>query len=180
MSTLDRSFPSSIEPSAHGWASSAREGGPGDPPRRGINPFLWGPSTWTCIHYVALGYPENPTPADADDYRAFFASLPFVLPCQTCRLNLASHLNSLPPDQALANGRRALFDWTVDLHNLSISNHRRPCVDHDQAWNLYTRDRFVQMTRTRRLVELASAATIGVALYVFAVWSVRRYRASAL
>ena len=112
------------------------------------------------MHYIALAYPTAPTPADVDDHRAFLSSLPYVLPCQRCRLNLASHLNTMPPDDALRKGRDAFFAWTVDLHNVSISEHRRPCVTHAMARELYTRNHIVVLTAKRRALEILAAAIL--------------------
>ena len=87
------------------------------PPARGIPPSKWGSCAWAFIHYIALGYPENPTARDVDDYMAFFSSLAGVLPCKACREHLFDHMIDMPPDQALRSGRGELFQWTVDLHN---------------------------------------------------------------
>lgn len=85
---------------------------------RGIAPGRWGPAAWTFIHYVALGYPREPTLRDIDEYRRFLESLRYVLPCRMCREHLRDHMFKHPPDSALAGGRDTLFEWTVDLHNL--------------------------------------------------------------
>ena len=175
MSGTDRSPPSDIDDLRPGWGASALYGGPEPPPRRGIDPRLWGPSAWTFLHYVALGYPIKPTPGDADDFRSFLASLPFILPCQTCRLNLAAHMNTMPPDKALAQGRDALFDWTVDLHNESISEHRRPCVTRTMARDLYTRNRIVPVTTTRRVVDGVCAAFMGASACLAILLLASRY-----
>jgi len=82
-------------------------------------PQKWGTCGWSFIHYVALGYPESrPSMLERRRYRAFFDSLPGVLPCKMCRENLTRHLTHASPDDALARGREALFDWTVRLHNI--------------------------------------------------------------
>ncbi len=82
-----------------------------------MNPKVWGPPVWTTLHLVALGYPEAPDAPTRDAYRAFYAAVGPVLPCATCADHYAEHLAALPMDDALARGGRALFDWTVALHN---------------------------------------------------------------
>lgn len=176
MSGTDRSLPSDIDDLRPGWGASVLDGGPEPPPRRGIDPQLWGPSAWTFLHYIALGYPTKPTPGDADDFRAFLYSLPYILPCQKCRLNLASHLNTMPPDKALEQGRDAFFDWTVDLHNMSISEHRRPCVTRAMAKNLYTRNRIVPVTTSRRIVDVFCAALTGACICLAIMFALRHKR----
>lgn len=179
LNNRERSFPSSMVDGEMkpGSAATTKDGGPLPPAKRGINPKLWGPCAWVLIHYIALSYPEKPTPGDADDYRAFFASLQHVLPCQKCRENLASHLNLIPPDKALVEGRDALFKWTVDLHNISVSEHRRPCMTLERARELYMNNTIRPQCQAQRRVEILIAFLAGTAicaggLYVYA----KRYR----
>ena len=77
---------------------------------------VWGPALWRAIHYVALGYPAEPTDEQRSAYRRFFATLDAVIPCETCAQNYRRHLTELPLDAYLERG--ALFDWTVEMHNL--------------------------------------------------------------
>ena len=37
-----------------------------------IKPNIWGPHGWKFLHYVSLGYPENPTPEDKINYKNFY------------------------------------------------------------------------------------------------------------
>lgn len=85
---------------------------------RGISPKYWGPCGWAMIHYIALGYPKHPTNAHKQQYTAFFETLGNVLPCLKCRNNFRRHLTHAPPTAALAEGKDALFAWTVRLHNI--------------------------------------------------------------
>ena len=52
-----------------------------------LQPLIWGPHGWKFIHYVSLGYPENPTINDKNFYKNFYYSLQDVLPCEKCRIN---------------------------------------------------------------------------------------------
>ena len=52
-----------------------------------LQPQIWGPHGWKFIHYVSLGYPENPTINDKNFYKNFYYSLQDVLPCEKCRIN---------------------------------------------------------------------------------------------
>jgi hypothetical protein len=88
-----------------------------------VEPDVWGPPLWRAIHYVALGYPENPSPADAASYRRFFGELGTVIPCSTCAVNYTRHIEELPIDAYLTGGKHRLFEWTVHLHN--IVNHEK-------------------------------------------------------
>lgn len=77
----------------------------------------WGPVVWYTIHAIALGYPEKPTPEDKENYKRFYQALGHVLPCSKCCKNYRQHLNELPVDLFLSD-RKALFKWTVALHNV--------------------------------------------------------------
>ena len=88
--------------------------------QRVITPQVWGEDMWRCIHVVALGYPLSG--ADADEtsrasYRAFYTCLRDVLPCSHCRDEYGQLLAAYDIDAALAGGKEALFQWTVDVHN---------------------------------------------------------------
>ena len=76
----------------------------------------WGPNAWSFIHYVALGYPTNPTDNDKENYKTFYYSLQNTLPCQKCAANYQRHLKDIPIDSAL-EGPQELFKWTIDIHN---------------------------------------------------------------
>lgn len=97
--------------------------------REGLPPNVWGQCAWTFIHHVALGYPTHPTERDIHDYSAFFESLSNVLPCKMCRTNLRAHLAQVPPEEALRTGKRALFEWTVSLHNAVNASKLKPIRD---------------------------------------------------
>lgn len=98
-----------------------------------MEPNVWGPPTWRTLHYVALGYPAQPTPQDADAYRAFFRAVGPVLPCAACSLHYQEHLRDLPLEPFLGRGGPAeggLFAWTVLLHNQVNQRTGKP------AWSL--------------------------------------------
>ena len=44
-------------------------------------PDVWGPHGWKFIHYITLGYPNNPTPLDKSQYYNFFESLNPLIEC---------------------------------------------------------------------------------------------------
>jgi hypothetical protein len=107
--------------------------------KRGLSPAKWGSCGWSFLHYVALGYPARlPSVQDRRQYRAFFVdALPCVLPCLMCRNNLRRHITHAPPDQALSEGRDALFAWTVRLHNIVNRELGKQTVDVRAARLLY-------------------------------------------
>ena len=38
----------------------------------GLAPNVWGNHGWGFIHYVALGYPDEPSMIDINNYKSFF------------------------------------------------------------------------------------------------------------
>eukprot|EP00798_Chlamydomonas_sp_ICE-L_P012881 gene12881-biopygen12823 len=61
-----------------------------------IPPSVWGPPLWKSIHYVALGYPANPTPEERRVYKTFFDQiLEHLIPCHVCSENYHRHLVEL-------------------------------------------------------------------------------------
>lgn len=82
-----------------------------------MEPKVWGKYLWTSIHIIALGYPDNPTPDDKQNYKHFYVNLWKVIPCFKCGQNYQRHLDELPIDNSLTNNM-SLFKWTVDLHNI--------------------------------------------------------------
>lgn len=77
----------------------------------------WGPHTWYGVHYVALGYPQEPCDTDKQNYRAFFENLGNVLPCKRCTAHYNANLARMPLTDEVMKNADSLFRWTVDLHN---------------------------------------------------------------
>ena len=96
-------------------------------------PSVWGPPLWKSIHYVALGYPANPTPEERRVYRTFFDQiLEHLIPCHVCRENYHRHLVELRgawSDEKRFSSPDGLFDWTVALHNLVNRDTNKPIQD---------------------------------------------------
>jgi hypothetical protein len=73
-----------------------------------MNKDFWGPSIWFSIHFAAAGLkPEN-----IHSYRNFIYSLPFLLPCKTCK----EHLNKNLSKYVLDNYLNKLY-WSWMLHD---------------------------------------------------------------
>ena len=104
-------------------------------------PRVWGRHFWYAMHIAALGYPDNPTVEQANAYKAFFLSIGNVLPCPKCAVHYTEHMRELPIDKALRN-RRALFEWTVDLHNIVNKYAGRAAWNADYAEAFYMSGNF--------------------------------------
>lgn len=97
---------------------------------------------WQMLHYIAIGYPDEPDFATRGAYRSFFVNLGAVLPCHVCAENYARHLSELPIDAYLDGGSKRLFEWTVLLHNIvNVENGKPPVQDIDALYDSYVQTR---------------------------------------
>lgn len=101
-----------------------------------MKPSIWGPFVWSTLHFVALGYPKNPTMFDKSNYKTFFASIGSVLPCTKCTANYAKHFAEFPIDTFL-DSRESLFLWTVKLHNIVNAEKGKEIWSIDRAKKHY-------------------------------------------
>lgn len=99
-----------------------------------ITPTVWGPTTWKAIHFIALGYPEEPSEEHIKSYGSFFVdAFPRVIPCKKCADNYLRHLQELPIAPYLySGGKHRLFEWTVELHNIV----NKELGKDDQEWTV--------------------------------------------
>lgn len=101
-------------------------------------PAVWGPIFWMTIHIVALGYSETPTFAEKRAAKEFFEGLQFLLPCAICREHYREHLTEKPVSPFL-DSRKALFSWTVALHNSVNKKLNKPTVTETEALQYISR-----------------------------------------
>ena len=104
-----------------------------------IGPNVWGPHGWKFMHYVSLGYPQQPTENDKRNYKEFYSNLKNVLPCKTCAMNYERNLTELPIDNALQS-RDSLVKWVIDIHNKVNSELGKPIVSPEDALQLYMKE----------------------------------------
>ncbi len=140
-----------------------------------MNPRIWGPDVWRAMHHLALGYPVRPTDQDKADYRAFFLALGAVLPCAACAVNYQRHLRELPIDPALDRGGRALFEWTVAMHNLvNKASGKKERTPDEVRIHLALEDRS-SLTSAGGIQAMGVGGMMGVALgALVATWWLRR------
>ena len=58
-----------------------------------MEPKIWGEHAWIFLHTITLNFPENPTFEDKHNYKTFFESLKYILPCPTCREHYKENIN---------------------------------------------------------------------------------------
>ena len=66
--------------------------------KNSLKPKIWGPHGWKFMHFVSLGYPDNPTDQDKQNYKNFYYSLQHILPCEKCAQNYKHNLAKYPID----------------------------------------------------------------------------------
>jgi len=81
-------------------------------------PNIWGKYGWDFWHLVTLGYPEKPTEENKRQYRQYFYSLQYVLPCTKCCRNMTYHLKKYPLTDEVLSNRTNLVKWGIDFHNV--------------------------------------------------------------
>lgn len=116
---------------------------------------------WRAIHYVALGYPVEPSVEVRDAYATFFASLGPVLPCALCSKHYQEHLKTEPVNAALA-GRDELFKWTIDLHNAVNLSARKATWTYAHAYQVYSDPRSSVDERAGASSSVTSSVSIKV------------------
>jgi hypothetical protein len=89
---------------------------------KGFLPKNWGPHAWMMLHAVALAFPNKPTIQDKENYRTFFSSLKYILPCFKCRNNLKQHTRKVDINNFLKNSS-TLHKWVTTMHNMANASY---------------------------------------------------------
>ncbi len=97
------------------------------------SPALWGPHIWQTLHYVSLGYPENPTLEDKQNYKTFFNLLKNVLPCAMCREHYTQLLEQHPLNDNALSSRNNLIKWCIDAHNVVNVRNNKKIYSYDEG-----------------------------------------------
>jgi len=104
--------------------------------KQAIKPTIWGPQGWKFMHYVSLGYPNNPSEEDKRNYKTFYTSLQHILPCAKCANNYSHNLTKYPIDNHLEN-RDTLVRWVIDIHNQVNNETGKKEYTYEEALDLY-------------------------------------------
>lgn len=121
--------------------------------RIGVNPKLWGPTFWTVLHWVTIGYPDSPSEKVQEAALSFLSSLPYLLPCKICREHLTGHLSKpeYTPRKELVSSRQAFGTYLVNLHDtVTRMVYESEGLDTSQLrTHVFPDDVFVLMRRVR-------------------------------
>lgn len=97
-------------------------------------PDVWGPHGWKFIHYVTLGYPNNPTSETKKHYYDFFDNLKNVLPCSICGNHYKEHLEFFPLTNEILSNKVKLIEWGINMHNLVNEVNRKRIFTFDEGF----------------------------------------------
>lgn len=102
-----------------------------------MDTYFWGPNLWNSLHSITFDYPDQPTTQDQQQYKQFFHSLKYVLPCAACRKHYSHGLEvTMPIDPALKN-RDTLTRWLVQFHNSVNERLGKPVVTYESVKDKY-------------------------------------------
>jgi hypothetical protein len=105
-----------------------------------IIPNVWGPHGWKFIHYVTLGYPENPTLYQKERYKTFLLLLQDVLPCSLCANHYKENLQKFPLTDDILDSRDKLIKWGIDIHNSVNELNNKPILKYIDAIKIINTD----------------------------------------
>ncbi len=97
-----------------------------------FNKVHWGNYAWGFIDSIALSYPINPSHDTQKEYKLFFDSLKYVLPCPKCRNHYKENLERFPLDEALKS-RSNLIKWVIDIHNTINKSNGKRILSYEEA-----------------------------------------------
>lgn len=98
-------------------------------------PDVWGPHGWKFIHYITLGYPNNPTQTDKEKYANFFNSLQYVIPCSICGAHFRENLKTNPINDNILSSKLKLIEWGIDIHNLVNKSNNKKQYTYEEGLN---------------------------------------------
>ena len=105
-----------------------------------MEPSIWGKHGWKFIHFVAQGYPNEPSQEQKLHYKNFINSIQHILPCSLCKDHYSQNLINNPIDDTVLRNKNSFLDWTVKLHNIVNMQTGKEIIPHDKAVNLIVDD----------------------------------------
>jgi hypothetical protein len=89
-------------------------------------PDIWGPHGWRFLHYITLGYPNNPTQKDKDTYRNFIEQFKEIIPCEICKNHFKQNLLKHSLSDDIMSNKISFINWSIDMHNeVNKTNKKR-------------------------------------------------------
>jgi len=82
-----------------------------------FNPSIWGPYIWFTIDTICLSYPEKPTKKEKKNYKNFFYSFRYILPCDICKKHFKKYIKKNPINDEILSSKNNLIKWNINLQN---------------------------------------------------------------
>jgi hypothetical protein len=102
-----------------------------------MKPEIWGPHAWIFLHSVTFDYPDNPSTKVKEQYKSFFDSLQYVLPCEMCRNHYKENLRRFPVTNNVLKSRKNLIEWLIDIHNNVNQTNHKPKLKYQEVVKKY-------------------------------------------
>jgi hypothetical protein len=102
-----------------------------------MNPKIWGPHAWIFLHSITFNYPNNPSNEVKKQYKIFFESLQFVLPCDVCKSNYKKKLITLKINEEILSCRKNLIKWLIQIHNQVNKSNNKRIMSNDEVLKYY-------------------------------------------
>jgi hypothetical protein len=119
-----------------------------------IGTNVWGPHGWAFIHYITLGYPNNPSDKDKQDYYNFFRSLFDVIPCVACANNYKKHIKEYPLDNKVLSNKQSFINWGIDMHNaVNKLNNKKIYSYEDGLQDIIKNIKFIYKKKTKKNIK---------------------------
>jgi hypothetical protein len=83
----------------------------------GLNPNVWGNGAWIFLHSISLTYPNDPTNNDKKNYKIFFETLGYLIPCNHCSNHYNEFLSKNPINNNVLKNKESLTRWLYNAHN---------------------------------------------------------------
>ena len=93
--------------------------------KQNFEPSIWGPHAWFFLETISMSYPLEPTEKEKINFKTFFYTLQYVIPCNKCRVNYNKHLKIYPLTDDVLDKRDNFFKWIVNMHNAVDPNKTR-------------------------------------------------------
>jgi len=100
----------------------------------GLLPKIWGPQLWHSLHCITFTYSLSPTEEEKRQFRNFFESLQFVIPCCICKTHFQQHISEgeFKLTDEVFRDRLSLTRW---LYNLHCKVNKELGYDYDISFN---------------------------------------------
>jgi len=143
-----------------------------------MSKVVWGKYLWKSIHYIALGYPDNPTEDQKLEYKTFYLLLKTVIPCKKCRDHYIENLESNPLNDAALKNKNSLIKWTIDLHNLVNQQLGYPIISYDKALDELTKETFANTINSE--INYSQSYSLLIILFIIILFIIYLYKKKIL